>query len=271
MLQIPFEENTVYLVGGGSGNIQHLSLEAFCILSQAEIILHDKFMEEMKPYFPNAVWINVGKSKGAHVKKQSEINAMLVEYALEKKKVVRLKAGDPSIFARSSEEIAALKQIGVKVKIVSGISSPQLLASALGESMTHRLFTRSLSFWSGYWDANIQPCEVQNTDAHFIFMGMGEILDIVNKMLQCGKDPNTSLIAASNLGRKNQKILFTTLENAKEDLETANLEPPTLFAIGLNHISYNIHELYEYAGERPKTAKKSSIQEKSFEKGLLGC
>ncbi len=240
MLYTPFEENTVYLVGGGSGNIKHLTLESYSILSQAEIILHDKFMDEMQSYFPNANWINVGKSKGAHIKKQSEINALLMQYALEKKKVVRLKAGDPCIFARSSEEIATLKQIGVTVKIISGISSPQLLVSELGESMTHRLFTRSISFWSGYWDTNLKPCEIQNTDAHFIFMGMGEILYIVDKMLEHGREPQTSLIAASNLGRNNQKIIFTTLEKAKEDLTSFPLESPTLFAIGLNHLNYNL-------------------------------
>ncbi|MCX7997762.1 MAG: SAM-dependent methyltransferase [Leptospiraceae bacterium] len=242
MLPISFEENTVYLVGGGSGNLKHLTLEGYSILKQAEIILHDKFMEEMKPHFPLAEWINVGKSKGAHVKKQSEINALLIEYTVKNKRVVRLKAGDPSIFARSSEEIAALKQVGVNVKIVPGISSPQILASELGESMTHRLFTRSLSYWSGYWDANIKPCEIQSTDAHFIFMGMGEIFSIIEKMLEAGKDEDTSLIAASNLGRFNQKIIFTTLKKAKQELKLEELDSPTLFAIGLNHINLGLNE-----------------------------
>lgn len=235
-LKIPFEDNTVYLVGAGSGDIKYLTLEAHHILSQAEIILYDSNLDGLKEYYPQAIWKAVGKRKGFHEKKQSEINELLLKCSLVDMKVVRLKGGDVSFFARSSEEISILKKHGIHVKLVMGISSPQLLAEALGESLTHRDLTRSISFYSGYWDKTIPRVSLPNTDAHIIFMGLGEIEAIVTLLLDSGKSPETSFIAASNLGRPNQRIIKTTLSKAIEEVRNSNLESPTLLAIGLNHI-----------------------------------
>jgi siroheme synthase len=235
-IHIPFEANAVYLIGAGSGDLRYLTLEAHSILSQAEIILYDSKLDTLKQYYPQAVWEAVGKKRGFHEKKQSEINELLLKYAIENKKVVRLKGGDVSFFARSSEEILILQKNGFQVKLIMGISSPQLLAEALGESLTHRDLTRSISFYSGYWDKTIARVSLPNTDAHIIFMGLGEVDSIVNLLLASGKSPETSFIAASNLGRANQRIIKTILSNAIEEVRNSNLESPTLLAIGLNHI-----------------------------------
>jgi uroporphyrinogen III methyltransferase/synthase len=236
---VPFEENTVYLIGGGSGNLKDLTLEADSLLSQAEVILHDMYMDSLQERYSQAKWIHVGKSKGFHVKKQSEINQMLVEMAKSTKRVVRLKAGDPAFFARSSEEISCLKSNGINVQIIPGISSAQLLSKFLCESLTHRQKTRTIAFWSGYWDKEISEVEIPSSDAHIIFMGLAQVHNIIDKFLNLGKPLNTSFIAASNLGRSNQKILYSTLQNAKQDLQKANLENPTLLAIGFEHIFVN--------------------------------
>jgi len=235
-ITIPFEVNTVYLIGAGSGDVKYLTLEADAILSQAEIILYDSKLDALKEYYPQAVWEAVGKKRGFHEKKQSEINELLLKYALEKKRVIRLKGGDVSFFARSSEEISILKKHRIHVKLVMGISSPQLLAEALGESLTHRDLTRSISFYSGYWDKTIPRVSLPNTDAHIIFMGLGEVESIVQLLLDSGKSPETSFIAASNLGRPNQRIIKTILSKAIEEVRDSNLESPTLLAIGLNHV-----------------------------------
>lgn len=71
--QYSFEEKTAYLIGAGSGDIRHLTIEAHSILSQADLILYDMYLEALNPYYPQAVWESVGKKKGFHVKKQSEI------------------------------------------------------------------------------------------------------------------------------------------------------------------------------------------------------
>ncbi len=235
-LNIPFEANTIYLVGAGSGNPKYLTLEAHSILSQAEIILYDTNLKPLCDLYSQAKSEPVGKRKGIHEKKQSEINELIVQYAREGKRVVRLKGGDVSFFARSSEEIQVLQKNGFQIKLVMGISSPQLLAEALGESLTHRDLTRSISFYSGYWDKTIPRVSLPNTDAHIIFMGLGDIESIVQLLLETGKLPETSFIAASNLGRANQRILKTILSNAIEEVRKAKLESPTLIAIGLNHV-----------------------------------
>lgn len=236
-LNIPFEANTVYLVGAGSGDPKYLTLEAYSILSQAEIILYDTNLKSLCDLFPQAISETVGKRKGFHEKKQNEINEILVRYAKLGKRIVRLKGGDVSFFARASEEIKVLEENGFRVKLIMGISSPQLLAEALGESLTHRDLTRSISFYSGYWDKTISRVDLPNTDAHIIFMGLGDVEEIVTMLLKSGKSPETSFIAASNLGRANRKIIKTSLANAIEEVRAANLESPTLLAIGLNHIT----------------------------------
>jgi len=235
-INIPFEANTVYLVGAGSGDPKYLTLEAHSILSQAEVILYDTNLKSLSDLYPQAISETVGKRKGLHEKKQNEINDLLVEYAKQGKRVVRLKGGDVSFFARASEEIKVLQNNGFKVKLVMGLSSPQLLAEALGESLTHRDLTRSISFYSGYRDKTIPRVGLPNTDAHIIFMGLGDVEEIVALLLNSGKSKETSFIAASNLGRANQRILKTTLENAIEEVRAANLKSPTLLAIGLNHV-----------------------------------
>jgi siroheme synthase len=235
-LNIPFAEKTVYLVGGGSGALKHLTLEADSILSQAEVILHDMYMEGLQEHYTQSEWIHVGKKKGFHVKKQSEINELLLEYALSGKRTVRLKGGDPAFFARSSEEVEILKGHGFSVKIISGISSPQLLSQALGDSLTHRDKARSLSFWSGYWDKEISAVKIPTTEAHIIFMGLAQIEIIIDKLLEEGKSKETSFIAVSHLGRPNEKMISTTLGEAKFILSKTQLSNPTLFAIGLGHI-----------------------------------
>jgi siroheme synthase len=235
-LFIPFEANTVYLIGAGSGDPRYLTLEAHSILSQAEVILYDTNLKLLSEMYSQAACITVGKRKGFHEKKQNEINELLLSYANQKKRVVRLKGGDVSFFARASEEIEILRKNRFKVKLILGISSPQLLAEALCESLTHRDLTRSISFYSGYWDKTIPRVTLPNTDAHIIFMGLGDIETIVLSLLDSGKAPETSFIAASNLGRLNQKIIKTTLSNAIEEVRKSNLESPTLLAIGLNHI-----------------------------------
>lgn len=231
-----FLPDTVYLIGAGSGDIKYLTIEAHSLLQKADIILHDMSMEGLQKYYPNAAWQSVGKRKGRHIKRQSEINELLLDLISQGKKVVRLKAGDVSFYARSSEEIEFLRAKGFNVKLVMGISSPQLLAEALGESITHRDITRSISFSSGYWDKDIERKEIPKTDAHFIFMGLAELKRIVKDLLDSGKPEDTSFIVASNLGRVNQKILKTTLKNAIADTEKANIDNPALIAVGLNHI-----------------------------------
>jgi siroheme synthase len=231
-----FDSSKVYIIGGGSGDKKHLTVEAHSILSQADIVLHDMYMDNLKVSYPKIEWIHSGKQSGFHSKKQSEINEMIIDYFKKGKKTVRLKAGDINFYARTSEEINFLKSNGIDFHLIPGISSPQLLGIALKESLTHREKSRSLSYWSGYWDKEIDSNEIPSTGGHIIFMGHSKIHEWVQKLLNKGKDPNTVLIAASHLGREKQKILKTTLAKANEELAIANLENPVLIAIGLNHI-----------------------------------
>lgn len=232
----PFQENTVYLIGGGPGDIGHLTMDAVSILSQSEVILHDMFLDSLQSCFPKAEWVHVGKQKGHHIKKQSEINEMLFHYVSSGKKTVRLKAGDASFFARSSEEIEYLSERKVKTLIIPGISSPQLLCEELNNSLTHRTLTRNLSFWSGYWDKEISENEIPLTDGHIIFMGSGQLQKIAEKLHSKGIPLNENIIIASNLGRNEKKIFYITVEDAIRG-NIPEIPSPALIAAGFRHIS----------------------------------
>ena len=130
----------VYLVGGGPGDPELLTLKAAKILARAEIVLHDALVsrEVLALVAAGAELVDVGKRCGRKLLTQEEINALLVSYAQSHQVVVRLKGGDPLLFGRAGEEIAALRQAGVACEIVPGITAGFGAAAAAGFSLTDR-------------------------------------------------------------------------------------------------------------------------------------
>ena len=111
---------TVYLVGAGPGDPGLLTVRGAEVLARADVVVHDRLsaaeLLDLAP--PDAERIDVGKAPKAHRMAQDQINALLVERGRSGQTVVRLKGGDPFVFARGSEEAAALAAAGVPVDIV---------------------------------------------------------------------------------------------------------------------------------------------------------
>src|SRR5258708_33670068 len=142
----------VYLVGAGPGDPELLTLKAARILRSAEVVLHDDLVGPgVLELIPKTAQLhNVGKRCGRKSWKQSEINALLVKLASFGSDVVRLKGGDPLIFGRAGEEIEALREAGIAIEIVPGVSSALAAAAAAQIPVTHRDWASSIVFLAGH-------------------------------------------------------------------------------------------------------------------------
>src|SRR5512147_1348149 len=116
----------VWLVGAGPGDPTLITVKGRDILASADVVLYDALAHPalLEQCRPDALLVSVGKRYGAHTVEQNEINRMMIDYAQSGRSVVRLKGGDPFLFARGAEEAEALQAAGIRYAVVPGICSP---------------------------------------------------------------------------------------------------------------------------------------------------
>src|ERR1700723_4757735 len=131
---------SIALIGAGPGDVDLLTLRAGERLRAADVILYDDLAGDDILSFarPDAELIAVGKRAGHPAPRQQEVSRLMIGYARLGKRVVRVKSGDPSIFARADEEISAARDAGVPIEIVPGITTATAAAAYLGTSLTKR-------------------------------------------------------------------------------------------------------------------------------------
>jgi uroporphyrin-III C-methyltransferase len=142
----------VSLVGAGPGSADLITLRGLERIKAADVILYDRLADPalLRHARPKAKLIYVGKAPGCHSKSQAEINALLVQVAQAGNRVVRLKCGDPGIFARGAEEAAALSEAGIEWEIVPGVTSACAAAASAGSFLTERGKTEFLVIATGH-------------------------------------------------------------------------------------------------------------------------
>src|SRR5213079_3046813 len=142
----------VYLVGAGPGDPELLTLKALKILKRADIVLHDELVGAgILAFIPSTARIqNVGKRCGGKSTSQREINSLLIQYALLGLQVVRLKGGDPFIFGRGGEEIQALREAGIEVEVVPGITAALGAAAESEVPLTFRHQALRITFLTAH-------------------------------------------------------------------------------------------------------------------------
>src|SRR5919109_3616641 len=131
---------TVYLVGAGPGDPELITVRGLRLLQHADVVVYDRLVppQLLRQTSPRAELIYAGKSPGHHVLSQAQINALLIDRARKGNMVVRLKGGDPSVFGRAGEEMAALRQAEVPYAVVPGITAAVAGAAGAGLSLTQR-------------------------------------------------------------------------------------------------------------------------------------
>ncbi|GAB6065878.1 uroporphyrinogen-III C-methyltransferase [Aquifex pyrophilus] len=222
----------VYLVGAGPGDPELLTLKAYRLIKEADVILYDALVSEgiLSLAREDAIKVYVGKRRRNHSLSQEEINELIYRYVLSFPKVVRLKGGDPFIFGRGGEELLYLVRRGIEVEVVPGISS-FLGASAYSNiPLTHRGVSSSFAVLSGHEPEKVNWKNYRDVETLVILMGVKRRKDIAKKLLEAGRDPKEPVAFVENATRENQKIFFTRLGEIEEDFPPVNA--PAVMLIG---------------------------------------
>jgi uroporphyrin-III C-methyltransferase len=202
---------TVYLVGAGPGAADLITLRGARALSRAQIVFADALAgDELKALAPQARWVSVGKRCGGVSVAQSEICEALVEAAKHYDKIVRLKGGDPMIFGRADEEIAALCAAGIHHEVVPGITTACAAAASLKVSFTSRGARRSVSFATPSVGADLEKDQswlnaVRGTDATALYMASHQRVSLSQQMLSAGVAAEKPVIAVQSVSTANER------------------------------------------------------------------
>jgi len=206
---------SVYLVGAGPGDPELLTLKAVRLIESADAILHDdlvpKAILDLAP--PHAMVVNVGKRCGAKNITQKEINALMIEHARAQRSVVRLKSGDPLLFGRASEELAALAEVGLPVEIVSGVSAAFAAAAAIGRSLTDRDWASHVILTTGHHaqSHNREALPAVEAGTRVVYMPGRDLTMLASEWLAEGLPKDLPCVVVSRAAQPNQQLVQTTL------------------------------------------------------------
>ncbi len=237
----PAARGCVTLVGAGPGDGELLTLKALRALQGADVILYDDLVSDdvLELARREAKRMLVGKRAGRPSCRQDEINALMVKLALQGKRVVRLKSGDPMIFGRGGEEIAELETRGIPVQVVPGITAALAMASALGVSLTHRDAAQSVRFVTGHGRQGDLPETLDwqgLADPHttlVVYMGRSTCGAFAQRLIAQGLPAATPAVAVASLSRPDESRWFGTLAGLQaKEFDLATETAPLLIAIG---------------------------------------
>lgn len=233
-----FAPGTVWLVGAGPGDPELLTRKAARLLGLADIVFYDALVGEgILDLAPQAELVSVGKRSGRHSKDQGTIDRLIIAAARAGRRVLRLKGGDPSIFGRSAEELAACQADGVAVRICPGITAASAAAASGLASLTLRGEARLLTFLTahvrGDKPLDLDWAKLAADDATLaIYMGRGAAPEIARNLIAAGRDPETPVLVAVNISRPDERLLRGRLDALFFLVQTIGLNDPTLLLIG---------------------------------------
>jgi len=232
-------EGVVHIVGAGPGDPELLTMKAFRLIQEADIVFHDRLVSDeiLDLIRRDADRVAVGKSKANHSVPQSEIHTGMIAAARDGLRVVRLKGGDPFIFGRGGEELEALQAAGVGAHVVPGISAALGCAASAGVPLTHRDHAQALTLVTGHAQAGGVPDLDWNALARpgqtvAVFMGVGTAAIIAEKLIAAGRAPATPVAVVENGTRKDELRAFGQLAELAQLITRAGIRGPALLVIG---------------------------------------
>ena len=236
---VPVSGGFVWLVGAGPGAADLITLRGKEALENAEVVVHDDLSgDELLRYCPaECEFVFVGKRAGRHSATQEEINRLLVSHAADGKRVVRLKGGDPSVFGRLGEELAALRQAGLPHAVIPGVTAACAAAAAAGVSLSRRGVASAAVLATGHectgksgpeldWEALAQP-----NATLCVYMGTKSLGLLAGRLMRHGHSPDLPVLMVSNASLPGQVVRSGTLETAAA-LATEAVGSPSLVLIG---------------------------------------
>jgi uroporphyrinogen III methyltransferase/synthase len=251
----------VYLVGAGPGGHGLITTRALECIGKADVIVFDRLLDEnlLSEAPPKAERIYVGKAPSQHSLTQDGINQLLVDKAKAGKTVIRLKGGDPFVFGRGGEEAAALVQNGILFEVVPGITSAISVPAYAGFPVTHRGVASSFSVITGHEDpAKETSCInwenlTHATDTLVFLMGLKNLPDIVAKLIEHGKSPDTPVGVIKDGTRPTQATLTGTLNDIVAKVHENKFTSPVITIVG---DVVNLREKLIWFDNRPLSGKR---------------
>ncbi|MFT7391511.1 MAG: uroporphyrin-III C-methyltransferase/precorrin-2 dehydrogenase/sirohydrochlorin ferrochelatase [Paracoccaceae bacterium] len=233
----PPQKGMVSLVGAGPGSADLITLRGARRIEAAEVILYDRLidMRLLDLASPSAALVHVGKDPNGPAWKQARIDALLVDLAKAGKRVVRLKCGDPGVFARGAEEAAALSAAGEAWEIVPGVTAASAASAAAGGFLTERGALDTLVLATGHvaegapapdWAGHLRPGATLA-----LYMGVRNAPAIQAALLGAGHSPDLPVDVVAEAETPRQQVLRTSLGRMAADIASAGIRNPALILI----------------------------------------
>ncbi len=239
------QPGTVYLVGAGPGDPDLMTVRARRLIDSADVVMHDSLVhDEIISSCPqSATLVDVGKRPGPNGERttQAEIHELMIEHATAGRSIVRLKCGDPTVFARGGEESEYLADAGVDFEIVPGVTSAIAAPGVAGIPVTHRDHASTLSIVTGHedptkdesaidWNALAAMVEAGGTLA--ILMGVGRLPDNTAALEAGGLDPETPVAMVERATYHDEQVVTGTLATICDRTQRADISPPAVTVVG---------------------------------------
>lgn len=228
----------VYFVGSGCGDPELLTLKAHRLLQSADVILYDALVDDaLHAYFPaSAEAIYVGKRCFEHSMTQTEIGALILSKARKGLTVIRLKGGDPGIFARLAEETDRLELHDIPFAVVPGVTAASGCSAYSGIPLTHRECAQSVKFVTAYRQVgglDIDWAYLANESGTLVFyMGLSKIALIAQQLMAHGMDKNRAIAVIDKGSLPGQQLLCSRLDDIEKDLNSVTLTGPAMIIVG---------------------------------------
>jgi uroporphyrin-III C-methyltransferase len=229
----------VFLVGAGPGSPDLLTVKALRVIGGAEVVLYDQLAGGVRALLPaGAELIDCGKSGSRHTLEQEEIERLMVDRARAGKRVVRLKGGDPFLFGRGGEELEAIREAGVPVELVPGVTSAIAVPGCVGIPVTHRDFASEVVILTGHEEPGKKESSLDwDLLARFrgtivILMGVKNLASIASGLAARGKDPATPVAIIERGLSRGQRVTTGPLGAIADLAREAGVKPPAVIVIG---------------------------------------
>ena len=233
----------VYLIGAGPGDAELLTLKAYRLMQQADVVMYDWLVNPdiLNLIPPEVERVFVGKKCGHHSMQQKDICQLMVDVALQGKNIVRLKGGDPAIFARAAEECDILAEHNIPFAIVPGITAASGASAYAGIPLTHRECAQSVRFITAHLKSESQEPDWQKLvpeqssccgETLVFYMGLNRLDVIMQRLQQHGLSSSLPVAVIDQATSKQQKVCVGKADNIAQKVKNCAFEGPALIIVG---------------------------------------